>query len=691
MKSLFTRRRLRVDILTIFISLFLCTVIGIIYYSHKNSSEAILKVGNELIDRTNESIIEDLDHFLRPTPFINIASFLLGDEYLQISDMESLSAFMHIILDSYPQLTNVYLADMNGNMFIENHVKDEPLEQQVIPFITGRVIPPNTHYLSEIIVHTTAGTSLTLNYKNEAGLPVKSEQDTHFSYDPRTRPWFIGAQNLLNEPWIGVYKFYGLTKQGITISFPIYANKKLVGIAAADLNIDLIENELKKYSISNQGIVFIINSHQQLIANGKGLYKNNSLDDMPTVSTINNPLISTAYQIYKTTGKNNFSFTSQKIHYIANFKPYGFSKSEHWDIVTILPDEVFIGSIQRANQNTLFFSTIMLILGLVLIIFSSHKISKPIIRLAHETRKIIKFRFDEPIKIKTHIYEIQVMIDALNTTKSALSSFSKYVPKVLVEQLLQNKIIAQVGGKKQNISILFTDIANFTQISEQEDPELLMIHFSEYLNTLTQCIQQHHGNIDKYIGDAIMAFWGAPLDDPDHVMHACEAILACKRETYRMNEAWAAAGKPVLLTRFGLHTGIAIVGNLGSSDRLNYTAIGDTVNIAARLETLNKTYGTDIIVSEAIYEACADKFLFRPIDNVKVRGRKHMTAIYELIAKKAESSSEQLQLSELTFEAYNAYHRNDIASATKLYTIILEKFPNDEIAQIYLTRCAEKS
>jgi len=192
-------------------------------------------------------------------------------------------------------------------------------------------------------------------------------------------------------------------------------------------------------------------------------------------------------------------------------------------------------------------------------------------------------------------------------------------------------MIAEVGGKKQNITVLFTDITNFTEITEQTNPEQLMIHLSAYLNILTQCIQHNQGNIDKYIGDAIMAFWGAPLDDPDHIAHACQAALDCQREVHRINKQWEDQGKPILKTRFGLNAGDAIVGNMGSSDRLNYTALGDTVNLASRLEALNKTYQTEIIVSESVYKACSDKFIFKPLGTVQVRGKHQTTTIYELI------------------------------------------------------------
>ena len=626
------KRKLRVDILTIFLSLFVTTVLVIIYYTRERSNEAIINIGNSLIENANEAIVTKLDNFLRPTAFIYTANFLLEDSLLDIADMASLSSFMHIILESYPQLTSVYVADIKGNFFIENRYLHNPIDLQIIPFIRNKQIPTNTVFISQSVSVEKNGTLLTQSYKDSQGHLIKKEIDTKLVYDPRQRPWYIAAQKSKSpdEPWIGVYQFFGSSESGISIAFPIYVNNKLTGVAAADLSMDLIAEQLKKFSIDDHSAIFIVNDHGKIIAQKKDLTTKLLTSKLLEISEIQNPLITTAYNIYQKTGKKQFTFTLKKATYIANFTHYAFSQSESWEIVNITPTDAFIGSLKSAHERIVFFSFFMLLIGLVFVFISSYKISKPIMRLATETKDIIQLNFKKT-KLKTHIYEIQVMINALNATKSALSSFVKYVPKTLVAQLLKSDMIAEVGGKKQNITVLFTDITNFTEITEQTNPEQLMIHLSAYLNILTQCIQHNQGNIDKYIGDAIMAFWGAPLDDPDHIAHACQAALDCQREVHRINKQWEDQGKPILKTRFGLNAGDAIVGNMGSSDRLNYTALGDTVNLASRLEALNKTYQTEIIVSESVYKACSDKFIFKPLGTVQVRGKHQTTTIYELI------------------------------------------------------------
>lgn len=652
-----------------------------------------MKVGKDLIERTNQIIIEKLDGYLRPTPFITISRYLINDRLINLADMSALSAFMHTILEVYPQLNSVYLSDTQGNTFIETHVTNKG-EQSTAPFSNILHIPAQTNFLSEMAIHKDKSTLLTANYKNENDILISEEKNIPVSYDPLTRPWYIGAKNLTNHYWIGVYQFYSTKKPGITISFPIWINNKLAGVAAADLSVDLITQQLKNFSLSNRGTVFIINRHGEIISYEKDFNTQQIHDRLPRLSDINNPLINEAYNLHQKIGKRSFNFEFKGVSYIANFTPYAFSKEETWEIATILPIDVFVGAIKRTDQQTLIFSLIMLLIGLMLVIIFAHTISRPIMRLADETKEIVKLQFDKKIPIKTHIYEVQVMIDALRATKSALSSFAKYVPKTLVEQLLQTRTIAEVGGQKKEITVLFSDIANFTEAAEKTAAETLMIHISEYLNSLTHIIQQNKGNIDKYIGDAIMAFWGAPIEDPDHIANACQATLACRKQVEIMNAEWLQAGKSLFPTRFGLHSGIAIVGNMGSSDRLNYTAIGDTVNLAARLETINKIYHTEIVVSQAIYEKCANQFLFRPLDIVQVKGKLQPTAIYELVAGKEGSvdfppTSQQIELCELSRKAFLTYQQQDFNHAMDLFKKILALFPEDGMAKIYIHRCEE--
>src|SRR6185437_1039257 len=182
---------------------------------------------------------------------------------------------------------------------------------------------------------------------------------------------------------------------------------------------------------------------------------------------------------------------------------------------------------------------------------------------------------------------------------SGLRSFGAYVPRDLVRAVLASGERAELGGKTKELTIFFSDLAGFTTLSETLAPEALVELLGGYFDEMTRVIQSHGGTIDKFIGDAIMAFWNAPGDEPDHAARACQAALDCQAKLDAMRRADARLAG--LQARIGLATGSVLVGNIGASDRMNYTVMGDTVNLASRLEGLNKAYGTPIMIAETTF------------------------------------------------------------------------------------------
>jgi adenylate cyclase len=200
---------------------------------------------------------------------------------------------------------------------------------------------------------------------------------------------------------------------------------------------------------------------------------------------------------------------------------------------------------------------------------------------------------------------------------------------------MDNSISTTLGGIKQEITLVFTDVRGFTTIAESADPDMLMRQTSRYFSVLTEAFLAEGGTVDKFIGDAVMVFWNAPHPQPDHVARACRAVLAAKAAGERLNAEFEAEGLTPFFTRFGIHVGEAVVGNVGSTERMNYTALGNTVNLAARLEGLNKQAGTAVLVSENVYLRVRDQFEFRALDAVVAKGMTKETRIFELVGVSA--------------------------------------------------------
>lgn len=208
--------------------------------------------------------------------------------------------------------------------------------------------------------------------------------------------------------------------------------------------------------------------------------------------------------------------------------------------------------------------------------------------------------------------------------------FGQYVSKDVYEQLVANPDLARLGGQRRQMTVLFSDIRGFTTVSEKGQPEEIVAILNEYFTRMVEIVFAHKGTLDKFVGDMVMALFGAPLDDPNHAEHAVDAALEMIRELNRLNEKWAAEGRPALDIGIGISTGPMIAGNIGSEAIMSYTVIGDSVNLGARLESLNKEYGTRIIISEATRDALPGRYLFRPLGNVVVKGKTRPVAIFEV-------------------------------------------------------------
>ena len=254
-------------------------------------------------------------------------------------------------------------------------------------------------------------------------------------------------------------------------------------------------------------------------------------------------------------------------------------------------------------------------------------------------------------------------------------AFGHYVSPAVIEQMLAQPERLRLGGERREVTLLFSDLAGFTSISEKLEPEEVAEIMNFYLTEMAAIVIGENGTLDKFIGDAVMAFWNAPLDDPDHALHACQAALKMQQAMQSVNEALRSKGMAALSMRIGLHTGMAVVGNMGSTDRFDYTAIGDSVNLAARLEGANKVYGTGILLSGSTAQALRGRLPLRHLDKVRLKGKSE--AVEVLTPGVAPEGND---------EAIAAWRAGNWDESERLWKEVLKAWSADAIAHLYLAR-----
>ena len=268
-------------------------------------------------------------------------------------------------------------------------------------------------------------------------------------------------------------------------------------------------------------------------------------------------------------------------------------------------------------------------------------------------------------------------------------AFQHYVSPEIVKKISEDPELLKLGGEKRGVTLLFSDVAGFTAVSESTTPEELVKWLNEYMDEMSSIILDHGGTIDKYIGDAMMVFWNAPLDQPDHAVRACQAALKMQQRLSELNNAWEKEGRPRLDTRIGLNTGAVIVGNMGSSKRFDYTVLGDNVNLASRLEGINKYYGTSIMISFSTFLLAGEFVKARQLDYIKVKGKTEPVAILELLGGKGPLSKEQEILAGMFERALHHYRLGNWDKSIECFSTLTEKFPDDKASRVLLFRCRE--
>ena len=659
------------------------SLLAVFYYG---TSRIVLEMSDQVTDEISRNVTQLTDNFLlQPADYTSMvsgfATDLLGDDYGAIPNHEELWKDLWQFLIKTPSLQSIFIADPQGSYV---QVRREPR-------------------LATRIIDRSGAEPLETWLYRDAEYNIVGSKTKVPTFDPRTRPWYKATRPEPRNYWTSVYVFTTAQTPGISVTWPI-TNKQgeLAGVVSANTPLHALSDFVSRQRVSDNGLVFIVNRDEELIAypdvskttvrdEASGKLRLGRIDDLDS------EWVKQAYRVHADGGdpRNTYEVDGQR--YISTVFPLEGDYGNDWHIVVAIPERDLLGSVGQLFWVSLLVGLLISLVSLGGIYVIARVISHQIEQLTAQMGYIDTFELEKIRGVNSHIREIQTMNDSLMKSVTTIRSFAKYVPAQLVRQLLEKGEEIRIGGKEAKLTLMFSDIEGFTGIAEQLGSDQVMVHLSDYFDHLSGIVRSQKGTVDKYIGDSLMAFWGQPLPLENGPYLACRAALLCVADLAVVNQQWAAQGKPVMKTRFGIHTGMVTVGNVGSQDRLNYSAVGDNVNIASRLEGVNRDYGTRVVISSSTHEYVREQFLCRSLDRVQVKGRREPIRIYELIAEWGSDdggAAQQPDTGLLRFyagyeRAYEAWEAGDTELAVELLDKVVALKPDDRPASLLRGRCRE--
>ncbi len=693
--------RLRPSILVAFVALTVPVFAGIISVTYISNYRIARENARALIERFRVDTLGDIEDDIVPIKSLVRAAATLGNEMPDYYASDRSIAYFQSLLPHSDQIVSAYVGLIDGSFRQARRVESNAR--------IGNAFPPAGSSFASRVIDPAKGAPLLDRYVffDRDGKEL-GRLDEPTAYDPRTRGWYRWTvqEGKLHVTDPDVFATLGLV--GFTVAQPFFAAGKLAGVAAIDITLDGLGQYLAERKVSPGTLSYILDGRDNVLAASdlSRTYTNrNGTLELRHISSLDKELPAVAFaarprgqesapESNKDGGKLLYSFSHGGREYTASLStlPVGFGG--RWQIFIVTPVDDFTSAFQRNNNNLLVFGLVAIALQIAIIFFLSGVISRPLERLAKNVDKIQELGAHQLPVVSSPIREIATLSRAIDTLDNAVQSFSAFVPVGLVKQLLESDKKLTLGGNSRFLSIFFCDVESFASIAEEMPAQEILLRVSAYLEVVIKAVNEQQGTIDKFMGDGVMAFWGAPALLEDHAWRSCVAAFAIQRDMKTLNARWQAEGLRPFNVRVGLHCDAVVVGNVGSSERMSYTVMGDGVNIASRLEAINKEYGTRVCISHSVFREAGERLCVRPLDDVAVKGRRAKFPIYELMGvygagAEFEPDAATLELSRMTRPAYEALASGDTVLARQLYGEIARKFPDDPVAAILAKRLGE--
>jgi adenylate cyclase len=535
-------------------------------------------------------------------------------------------------LRELPQADSLYVGYDNGCWLQVRRLDDlDPTERQKLGAPPGALYNVN-------LVRPTSGGALPMRriFEDAQGNKIEQLDLWDYGYDARTRPWYRDTMQADRALVSSPYASFSIGTPMITLSAPL--QRQVRGVIAADLKLDKFSDLVYAQRPGEHGTAIIFDSFGVLIAHPEFArlvdyaMTHPSHPQIPEIREIRSGLIGAVMRGWDGSGRYEGSIRDEDgLDYL--FRVRKFSQGDEYSGYSLLlaAEDDFAQNVRTLQIRGIIIALIAGGCFVPAVWFFGSRMSTSLKRITAQAGRLRTLAAPDDAAVTSRVAEIHELGRTMAIAQRSIWSFARFVPKDIVKGIIDSSISTELGGVRQEVTILFTDVTNFTGIAEAADPDSLMRQTSRHLAALTEAFHAEGGTVDKFIGDSVMVFWNAPHPQADHVERACRAALSARKASEALNIQFEAEGLPPFAVRLGIHSGDAVVGNVGSAERMNYTVLGNSVNLAARLEGLNKQYGTTILVSEAVRNRAEHCFRFKAIASVIAKGMTTETQVYELV------------------------------------------------------------
>lgn len=665
-------------VLPLIILLLIISTIGLIQVVNYHYSDVGLgQMARILMKKASHNAIGRAENLLEDAA----AAVRLQSELLAAEDEEDFNSTFNIIsigmMRFYPQFRTVYHGDTQGRHWSSLHQGDDSITTRVItPSATG----PKTRWI----------------YRDRHDKVTRKVDGPHQAFDPRQRPWYQGAMAAGTTHWTDIYSWQeadadgqGKTQVGITVAQPVGDPAHPKGVSGIDLTLGGLAEFLANIELGRRGRLFILDAKDRLI-----LPLPSAQATSPNAQREGDEAMFEAIRILgEVEDQKHFSFEQQGETWLGRVEHLKQPQGLGWRFGVVVPERDFTEPVRQALHWSLISALVLTLLAAIVGLYVARSVTRPLAYLSDRALHLSRLDFRSIKLAPSRFGEIKQLGCSFDRMISGLRSFEKYVPTDLVKLLLIENREADLSVERRELSLCFVDVVGFTSLCERLEQEVLLQVMSEYFSGMSWVIRSlHEGVIDKFIGDAVMAFWNAPMEQADHASKACEAALDCQRHLAELRTQWRKRGLPELHARIGINTGEVLVGNLGAVDRINYTAIGDPVNLASRLESLCKDYQVGIMLSGCTRRAAGSGFSTRLLDAVVVRGKSRAVFVYELLPPMYELDADEQGFLDSYQQGIKAFGHADwqeaLASLEKARS--LGRGVMDPATQVFIARCRRK-